>query len=308
MNNKTLSIIFLVLLALYALPRLFSGNPDRSFRSELVVVDTSLVDQIELYPKTADGQKVTLRRDNGQWTVTNGSIETQAMANSVQSILGQLRMIQAKRVVARQPEKWKDYEVEDENAVHVKAYNDGNELVDLIVGRFNFNQQTRQAQSYVRLAGEDEVYSVDGFLSMTFGQDFNAFRNKQILKLSGADQVTGLQWQGNGTTALFQKNDGNWIFNGQPVDSTAIAGYVDGLNFVSGSTFADGFNPAGSPEQSLQIQTPTGPIAINAFRYTGGDKDFVIQSSQFPGALFSSDSTGVYDRLFGKLQMLVADQ
>lgn len=86
-----------------------------------------------------------------------------------------------------------------------------------------------------------------------------------------------------------------------------MASYVNGLAFVSGTTFADDFTPGSSPEQSLQIQTATGPTTLNVFRYSGGDKHFVIQSSQAPEALFSSDSTGVYDRLFGKLHSILHD-
>jgi len=184
----------------------------------------------------------------------------------------------------------------------VKAYQDNNVLADFIVGRFNFNQQTRQALSYVRLTEEEEVYAVDGFLSMTFGQDINAFRNKQILKIDGVDAVNGIQLQSGDTALNFQKLNGNWVLNNeQPVDSTKMATYLSGLLFVAGNTFADDFTPSSNPEQSLRIQAGATPVTINAFPDANGEKDFVIQSSQFPEALFSSDSSGIYNRLFTKL-------
>jgi len=90
MNNRTLTIIFLALLGIYLLTRLFSGKQERTFRTELVQVDTSLVNKIELYPKTADGSTVTLQRSNDSWTVTDGNITASAVTSSVQSLLNQM--------------------------------------------------------------------------------------------------------------------------------------------------------------------------------------------------------------------------
>ena len=306
MNNRTLSIIFFALLGVYLLTRLFSGKQERTFRTELLQVDTSLVNKIELYPKTADGQTVSLSKANGQWTVTDGNITAGAVTSSVQSLLNQMVFLKAKRVVAKSEDKWKDYEVELTNGSRVKAYQDGNVLADFVVGRFNFNQQTRTAISYVRLTEEPEVYSVDGFLSMTFGQDINAFRNKQILKLGANEQVTGLQLQAGEALASFQNTNGAWLLNSeQTVDSTEMANYLNGLKFVAGSTFADGFTPSGSPAQSLRIDAGMAPVTINAYRDTRGESDFIIQSSQFPEALFASDSSGIYSRLFTNLSNMI---
>lgn len=62
----------------------------------MIQVDTVMVDQIELFPKEGE-QIVTLKRNNGQWTVSNGSKEVKALSKSVKPILTQLNLIQAKR-------------------------------------------------------------------------------------------------------------------------------------------------------------------------------------------------------------------
>lgn len=307
MDNKILGIIFLALLALYLLTRVFSRQPEKTFRSELVQVDTALVDKIELYPKAEAGQTVTLERNGGQWVVTDGNITAPAISNAVASVLGQLHLMKAKRVVAKKEEKWKDYEVDEGSGARVKAYVGGEAVADFMVGRFNFNQQARTALSYVRLTEEEEVYAVDGFLSMTFGQDIDAFRNKQILKLDNGEEVSALQLQTNGNAINFQKDGTTWTYNGTALDSTKIAGYLSGLRYVAGNTFADGFSPVGTPEQSLLVQTGTKQITVNAYRYAAGEQDFAIQSSQYPEAYFASDSSGIYSRLFGDLTKLTGE-
>lgn len=305
MNNKILTIIFLSLLSLYVLTRLFSGRPERTFSSELVQVDTSMVDKIELYPKPEQGeQPLILQRTDGSWTVTNGKISAPATNNAVTGILGQLSLTKAKRVVAKATDKWKDYEVDEAHGIRVKAYTGDIVLADFMVGRFNFNPQTRQAISYLRLSDEEEVYAVDGFLSMTFGQDINAFRNKQILKLEGDEEVSSLQLQTGEGEIQFQKSGTTWMTDNTPVDSTAMASYLSGLRFVAGNTFVDDFMPAGKIAHTLRIVAGTEPVTIRAYPSTGGDPDFVIQSSQYPDAFFASDSSGIYQRLFGKLAEL----
>lgn len=306
MNNKTLAIIFTALLALYLLTRLFSARPESTFRSELVQVDTSMVDKIELYPKSEDGRIVTLLRNGGQWTVTDGNLTAQAVVDAVNSLLGQLNLLRAKRVVAKSADNWKDYEVDEAGAIRVKAFNGNAVLTDFMVGRFNFNQQTRQATSYLRLSEEDAVYAVDGLLTMTFGQDMNAFRNKQMLKLDGGTEVNGLQLQNGDQTISFRKSGSEWLINdATPADSTAMAAYLGGLRFVAGNTFVDDFQADGTPGETLRITAGTTPITISAF--AGGIQDFVIASSQYPGAFFASDSSGIYQRLFGKLVELAGE-
>ena len=81
-----------------------------------------------------------------------------------------------------------------------------------------------------------------------------------------------------------------------------MAGVIGGFNNVLGSQFADNFDELKAKDQLLKTLIIKGnnllePITIQCYLDTVNGNPFVIRSSQNQ-AFFSSDSTGIYDRLF----------
>ena len=126
-------------------------------------MDTAKVTAIQVYPKNGNHEEISLKKENNFWAVSKGNVTTKANANAVNSILKNLVLIKTKRVAAKSPEKWVNYEVEETSGSRIKVYAGDKLLEDFIVGRFSFDQQSRQSISYVRLTNGDEVYAVDGF-------------------------------------------------------------------------------------------------------------------------------------------------
>ncbi len=308
MNNKTLLIILVGLVVVYGLTQLFSGKKDRSFDTDLVKIDTSTVTKVVVFPKADDFAEVTLTREGSNWIITKGDLTTIATSNNVNSLLGQLSLIKTKRIAAKNSEKWVDYEVEDDKATRLQVYAGTKLLRDFMIGRFSFNQQTRQATSFVRLTGEDEVYAVDGFLSMSLGQGFDAYRNKEILNVAQAD-FTGLDFRLEDYMFSFNKSGKDWVMNNDiniPLDSALMYNLLNNIQNVSGSEFIDDFDPVQSQnllQKSLTVNANNliEPIVIHCYADTSREKPFVIHSSQNEEAYFASDSTGVYTRLFERV-------
>ena len=64
MNNKTLGIIFGILLVVAGFIFIFqSGKDERTFREVLVDIDTSAVTQIIIYPKSQKPNEVKLFKE-----------------------------------------------------------------------------------------------------------------------------------------------------------------------------------------------------------------------------------------------------
>ena len=122
MNNKILLLIFVGLLVVWGLSQMNSGKRDRSFKTDLIQIDTASVTTINLYPKTDEQKEITLSKENGTWIATQGMVTTKANQSAVQSLLGNLNLIKTKRVAAKKQEKWKDYEVEATSGSRVKVY------------------------------------------------------------------------------------------------------------------------------------------------------------------------------------------
>jgi len=303
MNNKNLFIILLGLLGLWGINHFLSSKNQGSFKTELVALDTAAVSRIVTYPKSENGAEITLKREENGWIATRGNQNVQAMSNSVNGILGILSTIKTKRVAAKSAEKWAEYEVDEGNGTRVVAYENGKQIADFIVGRFNFNQQARTASSYVRLNGEDEVYEVDVFLSMSVGQGFDSYRDKTIIKINAAD-VTEFTLRDGDILATIAKTANGFTMNDETVlDSTKVATYLSQIATLSGTAFADDFDEISAKdrlEKTLTIRAnnmPT-PIKVSVYADVRLAKPFVVQSSLNADAFFASDSIEVVGKLF----------
>lgn len=303
MKNKTLLLIFLTLLVVFLASQFAFEKKKRTFKTELIQLDTSAITSILLYPKSDNQEEILLKKEADFWAISKGNVTNKANQDAVTSILRNLVLIKTKRVASKSQDKWVDYEVDASNGSRIKAYAGDKLLEDFIVGRFNFNQQTRQGVSYVRLEGGDEVYAVDGFLSMTMSQGFEAYRNKEILKVNKAN-LTQIAINTLGTTTILQKSGESWTQDGGPVDSTTLFNYLDGLQHITGGTFADDFEDLQTNDLLYKTLALTGnnlasPIIIKAFKDTTRTNPFVIQSSLNPENYFESGENGIFEQLFG---------
>ncbi len=305
MNNKKLLLVFLGLLGIFLVSQFGFKQKTRSFKTELIQIDTATISSIRLYPKGNNQEEIILKKEGATWIATKGNITTKANRGAITSLLKNLALIQTKRVAAKNSEKWKDYEVEEGSGNRVKVYAGSKLLEDFIVGRFHFNQQTRQGISYVRLASENEVYAVEGFLSMTMGQGFDSYRNRQILTIKPTD-ITQISINSQGIVQTYSKLGNTWSSDGTPIDSTQMATYLNGIQYLTGSDFIDDFNVSQATSQRYKTLSLEGnnigePILVTAYRDTTRTPPYIIHSSINSDGYFSSDENGVYEKLFKKL-------
>lgn len=309
MNNKTLLYIFGALLVLFLASKLFNKRSDRSFEVEVVSIDTSKVDQIKLYPKADEGQEIIFTKQGANWKATQNDLTVDVTRQGIQGLLANMSNIPVDRAVTKTPEKWVDYEVDEATGSRVVAMEGNKTVGDFIVGRFNFDQMTRSATSYIRRNGEDVVYAVEGFLGMSFNRGFDSFRDKSLIKTSKEDinqiNISSPDY-GNHTIT---KNGNIWMMdNATPLDSSKVATWINGITFASGSEFLDGYSP-GEPLHAMQIlaNNQATPVTITAYESTNEEKPFVIHSSENAVAYFASDSAGIFSKFFKPVEELMGE-
>ena len=317
MNNRTLLIIFVALLGIYGLTQVFSSKKERSFKTELIQVDTAQVTSILLKPKVENGEEITLKKEGKEWLVTKGNKTSKAVKNVVDALLNDMVLVKTKRVAAKRAEKWKDYEVDEETGTKVKVYS-GNEVIEeFIVGRINFKQGPQgqptmggqpniSATTFVRLDGEDEVYAVDGFLAMTFNRDFAAFRNKELIKMQAGQTITAFEYEGE-NPMRFSKKETDWVLNESiTLDSVKVDRYLNTLRNISATDFADDFDDSNKNDLLYRKLNLKGDnmsnIEVKVYYNGNQEKPFIIHSTYNPEAYFASDSSGVYQRLFKSIE------
>lgn len=191
LSNPLLFIIFALLGGIVAYMFLVDDKkPKRSYKADLVTIDTSAVTSISLFGEKSGGEEIKLARSDDGWTVTpTGGVAQEADKNKIKSLLGSLLEIKPKRVTSRSKEKWAEYEVDGPKASRVIVQAGSKTVADLYVGKFSFQQrqpppgqqqdprmqmQQQQQQpiltSYVRVADDDAIYAVEGILNVNFNR------------------------------------------------------------------------------------------------------------------------------------------
>lgn len=308
-KNKQLALILAGLVVLFLLIRLIKGEREvRTFKSQLFVLDTTQVNTIKLYPQVENQEVITFTKDVNNWTVAHGSIQSDIPESRIESLLGALLDIKPQRLAARSEDKWSTYQVDDSLGTRVILEDqEGKKLADLVIGKFSYRQAAPQNNfsggqpniqgwTYVRNYDEVETYATDGFLSMSFNRKFDTFRDKSLVK-ANPDNVkrVSIKWPGEGTFTL-AKMENDWRMGDVIADSSKVAGYINQFRSLSGSEIDDTFQPSGSGDYQCTISGDNMPdVSIEAFRV---DSTYRLRSSLNPSAIFVSDSSGVFSKIF----------
>ncbi|MDZ4709466.1 MAG: DUF4340 domain-containing protein [Saprospiraceae bacterium] len=297
MNNKKLLFILIALGLIFLFTQLFNQKKERSFKSELVALDTSAITRIILNPN-ADGQKeIILEKTGNQWTGQQGKLKVPAVEGSLEGILRELVSIKVKSITTQSKDRWKEYEVDDSSGSRVQVFSGNKKLTDFYSGKFGFNPQANSMISYLRLAGEPQVYTIDGFQSMTFNTTFSGFRNKSLIQVQQND-INRIKLNQGNIPQILSKTGQDWTLDGIPVvDSAAVTGYLQGLQNLNGSEIVDEYTPASSADHELQLTTSAQSVTVKIFSSGDSLKPFIMHSSANPEVYFREDSAGAYQSL-----------
>ncbi len=304
MKNRTLWLLFGLLLGAFILSRFLNKKPQRSFTEDIIQIDPASIDKINMHPKPGTGQAFSLTKDGENWRVSNGTIEAEAVTEVVETLLKTANEIKANRIVAKATEKWPTYEVDESNGRRIEFMSGSKQVEEIVLGRFDFNQEARTAKSHIRHMDDINVYVIDGFLGMSLGGDINSFRNKNITSLT-SDNIESINYRiASGPTTNIRKEN-TWVDqNNQVVDSISVESYLSTISNLNGAIFIDNFNDISSSKiNSITIQQSVDPaeITIDCYHVEGQAQPFVIHSSANPTSYFGSDSSGIYSALYTNL-------
>lgn len=290
-NVKLIGVLLALCLIYFVVD--FSGNKSKSksLRTELVEIDTSKVTQIRVV--ASDNRMVQLDKVKGEWelTLANGK-KVVASPSAVDNALYALLSIKPSRMATKSEAKWKDYQV-DSAGTRVKVYEGSDETLDLVIGRFGMEGQ-RSYHTFVRLFEDQEVYVAKDFMGFSVSSDPSAYRDQELARIK-KDSVASITFNYPADSSFkLMKNAGVWEANGQNVDSTAVAKYLGGLNYVSGKEFMDEENQLVLPVMSATIDMNNGQtILFDAYQKDG---EWVFHSSDNELGYFKDET--ILDKVF----------
>jgi hypothetical protein len=307
-NNKILLIVLVILTGLFFLARTIKQKRSAgNLKTDLIQIDSSLVNTILLYPSAEKGAEIIFSRSGNKWKVTKGDITADADESNLKNMFSELLVLRPERIVTRNKEKWGDFSVTDSLGTRVIMKEGKKPVLDLMLGRFDYQPGPSGYSgyggnygtgfTYIRLYEETDVYIVKGFLAMSFNQTFKNWRNQTFLR-TDKNNINLLTFEYPADSGFIaMKSDTVWIIEGITADSASIASYVNSLAQKSNSSFTDNFSPVISPDYQLTINgINMAPVIIKA--YSKGEDEFIMNSSQNPASYFSSPRSGLFGTIF----------
>lgn len=308
-SNKALLVIFVVLAVAAVIVFLHDRKTgDRTFKSELFTVDSANVTLVKIFPKGKATEPLILEKAGNNWNIMSGTKKYPADSTAIGNILKTLAHVSAERVAASDPSGWKSFDLTDSLARRV-VVQQGNEVTaDFMVGKISYSQEQRtqyrggnqgfSIKSHIRVAGDDRVYVVDGFLSVIFSDQPGQYRNRLVCRFdhNQANKLT-FGYPGDSSFVLMREG-GKWMLNGQPADSAKAAGYINSLANTMGNEFADEGNLPftfpfslkieGNNMQTIDLQGAVDPVK----------KMYYLKSGANTTAVFGSSNTSLFNRVF----------
>lgn len=311
MNNRTLLYIFLGLVAIFFATRFLRKDHASSFQSDILTVDTAKVDRVKFISERPVHEEFELIRSGSIWEAKKGSIHVPAASANITGVLSQLADLNADRVVTKDESRYPEYEITDNLATRVIAFDGEKEIADLRIGGFRFDQATRSASAFVRKDDEPEVYQIDGFVMMSLKQSFDQYRDKSLVNADPND-LSKLEWMNNaGRKEVISKEDGLWHYAGmEAVDSSAMRNYLQLFVNTKGTEFGDVNSISGKdPVEKITIygNNMVAPVVLSAYAGSDSLKSILIHSSSNPQAVFLSDSMGIYKQVFADIRQFWPD-
>ena len=306
MNNRSLLITFLIILSVLLMGRVLRSKKGSSYDPQIVALDTAKVDRIQFVSGGPAGEEFELKRNGSEWEAIQSDMKVKVENSNLKSILSPLADLKAKRMVSKDAAKYGEYEITDEQAGKVIVWQGKKQVADLRLGGFRFDQVARTASSFVRKGDKPEVYLIDGFVSFGLKTRFDQFRDKKLVKVTSED-LSSIEWKDSSTRKeVIQKEDGLWHYAGmEAVDSTAFIDYLTGLVNAQGSTFSKHTSIQGltlAEQLILYGNNMVEPTVISAYFSQDTTSAFLILSTANPEAIFTSDSAGLYKRIFTDLR------
>lgn len=303
-SNKNLVIVLGVLIIIAAVYIIIESNRgEGTFKANLVDIDTLKVTAVSIYPRATNHREVRLYKEGKNWKVKlDNNLTADVPENKIKTLLTLLVQVKPTRVAAQDKSRWAEFKV-DTAGTRVKVFEGNDNTLDLIVGKFSF-QQPRQMNTFVRLNGEDEVYETEGFLDMALNQKPDYYRNNTLVNDDPANWKKLTFTYPDSSFELIKDNN-SWTIGGNKTDSAKTANYLRILSHLSSTSFVDNPSDAetGHAKYTLAIESGAlGGIVISAY---GDSTGTIVASSENEGAFFNGKQNNLIQKLFiGKNHLL----
>lgn len=234
------------------------------------------VDKISI--TNAGKGEVVLEKKGEKWELSK-PLSFPANQQSVKSLLDNMKELKAKEQISSTltDEQKKDFQFDDEHAVHVSAFKGGEKK-----GDFTFGKPGQRGQ-LATIDGKPGVFAVSGYSSYLYTREVKGWRDTEIFKFDDANANAVSITNKNGTFSFTKGEKWSGTYKGAPIDRFDDAKVADFLRIYKGlaaEDFGDGKSPADTgldkPEATVTVtlKDNAGKYTVNVGKVSSGTSHF----------------------------------
>ncbi|MEL7020615.1 MAG: DUF4340 domain-containing protein [Bacteroidota bacterium] len=303
MRKRYLIILSLFGLVIYGLTQFSIQTSAQQFETRLFPLDTTQIQQIIIQPiASKEAKKIQFYRLPRWWEVSQGQVSTPALRSTMNEILSVIQSVETVRVASNSAEEWSAFGLASDALQLTLILDDGTTETILLGQRISEGGKIQRDTTFARFPNEQEVYALRNLNQALFDRSFDYYRQKGVVVLDKKQRITQLAQLGGDTLTKvgdrWQKSDSSWL------NTPLVNAYVTDLSRVEAVHFADDFDEIqmeflACESFSIKGESFVEDVQIRACYDSTATLPFIIHSSQFPTAFYASDSSGLYQQLFG---------
>ena len=183
-NKNILLIIAIIALGLIAWGLFREGSLGEKTKVPRVKF-SSQVDRIEISQKESS---TVLIKEDDDWFVQEGEVNYPANQSSLEEVTSILEDFPISEIVSQNPEKFADFQIDDETALGVRWFIGDQERGQLYLGKSDYRRQG----DYVRVGDKEIVYLTVGNIRFNFSRP--EFRDLSVLEIE-RDGIKQIAWK-----------------------------------------------------------------------------------------------------------------
>jgi len=232
-------------------------TPDESeAREKVFTTEASAITRLDI--TASSGEETTLEKQDDAWRIVE-PVRAGADSPVVSGIASSLASLEVQRGVDDKPADYAQYGLAPPRMAIAFAGADG-EQTRLEIG----SKTPTGGDTYARLAGQDRVFLIQGYLDSTFDRKTFDLRDKAVLKFTRSD-VDSLALENGSRTIRLEKSGADWRLN-SPLDARAEYGTVEGVigRIESGRMSAIAAEGADLDLKAYALDTPAVTVTVGA--------------------------------------------
>lgn len=243
-------------------------------------------DPDKLILESAANGKLVLTKTDGVWRLGENQ-QYDVLESEVNILIDALSSYSILQTVSKGGDEVL-YGLDDGTKITVSAYQDGNLLTQIDVGKDGVSRQ-----SYIRVAGESDIQLISDSFNNVFNVTPDDIRVRTVYSYN-TDDITdaALITMDAGAVLMSRDENGDWIGSYAQMTSEGIGSWISSISMLNASGWLpDDWQPTDEPYGLITFKTKDAIVQNSIYKIEGEEDRYIGTSSVCPYAFYMSAYT-----------------